>query len=135
MGVQTKDNDLFGNFRIDFQTQPTSVDAFFNDVPPIPVEKGEADIELDEWEIDVFPNPFNSKIRIHVRGQRTEDRGQTAEIQILNVSGKIVCQLTSDLCHLTSGISWNASHHPSGIYIAEIRAGNRRFNKTLTLLQ
>jgi hypothetical protein len=83
--------------------------------------------------VAVSPNPFHSTVAINVRSQKTEDRRQTVGIKIFNVSGKLVYQLTSDLCHLTSGISWNAAHLPSGIYLLKLNTGQKTITKRLFL--
>jgi hypothetical protein len=89
----------------------------------------------EEFGLEVMPNPVNHGTTIRInRSQRTEDRGQISEIKIFNLTGKIVYQLTSDLCHLTSGLSWNASNQPSGVYIIRAKLDNKSITK-LVLLQ
>jgi hypothetical protein len=86
--------------------------------------------------LSVEPNPFHSKTRIQVhREQKSEVRSQISEIKILDITGKMVYQLTSDLCHLTSGISWNASQHPTGIYIIELKHNRKKYTKRVMLIK
>jgi hypothetical protein len=86
--------------------------------------------------ISVRPNPFNSRTVIQVnRGQKTEDRGQIAGIKILDITGKIVYQLTSDLWHLASGISWNASQNPPGTYLIRLTAHNKTYTRKIVLMK
>jgi hypothetical protein len=83
-------------------------------------------------DIEVFPNPVRSNTVIRApSGQRSEDRGQNVKINVLNISGKIVHRLTSGLWHLTSGITWNPSSLPAGIYILKIQTATKTFSKRL----
>jgi hypothetical protein len=85
-----------------------------------------------EADIMVFPNPVSYSTVIQItRGQRSEDRGQIAEINILNISGKVVYQLTSDLCHLTSGLTLNPGRLPCGVYILKIKSFSKEYSKRL----
>jgi hypothetical protein len=87
---------------------------------PTDIESG--NISMDNgFKLSVNPNPVGSRTIIQLnRGQRSEVRGQIAEINILNIAGKVVCQLTSDLCSLTSGIAWNASKYAPGVYFIRL---------------
>jgi hypothetical protein len=74
----------------------------------------------------VFPNPFNTRVTIRVnRGQRTEDRGQHIQLNIYDLKGQLVDFLASDLWLLTSGISWNLSGLPAGIYLLKADLGGK----------
>jgi hypothetical protein len=85
------------------------------------VNKETAGLRASSIAMTVRPNPFNSRTVFQLnRGQKTEDRGQIAGIKILDITGKIVYQLTSDLWHLASDISWNASHQPAGVYLVRL---------------
>jgi hypothetical protein len=84
--------------------------------------------------LSVLPNPFNATTVIKVlRGQGAEDLGQSAYISILNIAGKKVFDLTSDLWHLSSGITWNPASLPAGIYFLRVQAGSARYIKRIFL--
>ncbi|OGJ90496.1 MAG: hypothetical protein A2487_03720 [Candidatus Raymondbacteria bacterium RifOxyC12_full_50_8] len=102
--------------------------------------------------MEVSPNPFNPTARIAVSSPRfarlaSESRwageaggqraagGEKTEIYIFNVHGKLVQKMPADFCQLTSGITWDASDLPSGVYVIKAMAGNVVLIKMATLLK
>jgi hypothetical protein len=77
--------------------------------------------------ISVVPNPFHSGTVIRVnRGRKTEGRRERVMINIYNVNGKLVD-------NLTSGILWNPLNLPAGIYMAAVTIGNKQLTKKIIL--
>jgi hypothetical protein len=92
--------------------------------------------EVPAETILVSPNPFNPNTVIQLTGgQKTEDREQNIQVRIYNTKGQMVDLLTSDLCHLTSGLSWNAEGFPSGIYLLKVMLGKKAFSRQITLMK
>jgi predicted amidohydrolase len=91
-----------------------------------PLERTEPVLKKADNLLRVFPNPFNTRVTIRVnRGQRTEDRGQHIQLNIYDLKGQLVHFLASDLWLLTSGISWNLSGLPAGIYLLKADLGGK----------
>ncbi|OGJ86579.1 MAG: hypothetical protein A2487_13580 [Candidatus Raymondbacteria bacterium RifOxyC12_full_50_8] len=68
--------------------------------------------------IDARPNPFNPAVLISVRARCS---APLQKITMYDISGKFVADLTSKT---TNGrVVWDASNHPSGVYIVRARAG------------
>jgi hypothetical protein len=77
----------------------------------------------------VYPNPFNSKIKIAVSFQPSAIRNFS--LKIFDINGKMIKDFSSIyLLPCTSylqaeGLSWNASNHPNGIYLVKFVHGNK----------
>jgi hypothetical protein len=76
-------------------------------------------------EATVFPNPVNHRAVIRITGDRT------AEIKILNITGKVVHRSTADPGQLAAGITWNPSGLPAGIYLLRIKMADKTFIKRI----
>jgi len=87
--------------------------------------------------ITIRPNPFNPSTVINIKEQVTSSKKQAGktEVKIFNVHGKLIQLLTADYLLLASGLTWDASSFPSGIYIARVRIGGMTATKTMTLLK
>jgi hypothetical protein len=81
--------------------------------------------------IRVSPNPFQSKIKIAISYQLPAI--SEAKLDIFNVNGKIVKELTADNRQLKAGISWNATNQPPGIYIVRVMINNRTYTRRIVL--
>jgi hypothetical protein len=69
--------------------------------------------------IDIFPNPFKPVCNIKVRREAYDMK--RVSLQIYNTSGKQVANLTPYASRITPyAYPWNASHLPSGIYLARL---------------
>jgi hypothetical protein len=81
----------------------------------------------------VSPNPFNQETRIAI-SYRPSAISQ-AELNILNVNGRLVKKLTVDSNRLAAGINWTASGQAAGVYIVRVNIGGRRFDRKIFLLK
>jgi hypothetical protein len=82
------------------------------------------------------PNPFYSNTIIRVqRTQNTGDRRQNIKLKIFNIKGEQVTILSPVFCVLHSGITWNASKYPSGLYLCRLTMGNRVLERKMILLK
>jgi hypothetical protein len=87
-------------------------------------------------EISVQPNPFSSSVNIRVqRTQNTGDRRQNTKVKIFNIKGELVTILSPEFCVLHSGITWNTSNHPPGLYVIRLNLGKKQFSKRIHLLK
>src|SRR3989339_170533 len=94
-------------------------------------EVATADVGIPE--LQLTPNPFNPSTTIRIKN--TVGSRQKAEIIFFDVHGKLVQMLTTDNHQLSSGIAWDASKQPSGIYIIKVVAGNRVLVKKAVLVK
>ena len=83
-------------------------------------------------ELIVTPNPFNPSVNIQVAGWRSG-----TELKILNVSGKVVVDLTKVQ---SSGmgqrqIVWNAAGQASGVYLIMLKTGKTQMKQKVMLIQ
>ena len=125
---------------ITFASKDTNLSAIHPVLEIITHESGTTDIEkeINNASIKIYasPNPFNPGTRIWVHGgQGAEVRDQKIKLKIYNINGKLIANLSSVRSLLTSGISWDASNKPSGLYFAHIKIGNKTFNKKLVLMR
>jgi hypothetical protein len=80
------------------------------------------------------PNPFNSMVNIMVR--RTANGVRCNTINVYNINGKLVANLTPYASRLTPyTFTWNPDNLAAGIYIIRAKAGNRTFQKRVTLVK
>ena len=91
------------------------------------------------------PNPFNPVVVIRVAndGRRggiqienagnMENAAPPMQLVIYDMSGRSV--IKSVIRSPKSAITWNASAHPSGLYLVRLRVGNRAAEKKITLLK
>jgi hypothetical protein len=82
--------------------------------------------------VSVFPNPFNSSIKINVRREAYGVR--RVSLQIYDISGKLVADLTPYAARIMPyAYTWNAPHLPSGIYLIQVKSGGSQYTKTVLL--
>jgi hypothetical protein len=60
---------------------------------------------------------------------------QKVKIDIYNCQGNLVDRLPTANCLLPTEVIWDASGHPSGIYIARIQWGGKRMTRQLVLMK
>jgi hypothetical protein len=152
MGVQTKDNDLFGNFRLDFQTVQTVPDTFYNDVPPIGVENRAPGKVSAGFTVRVAPNPFNAGVKIFINGivagdvETLQPVGANAgtagcnvsthpHVAIYDINGKLIRNFKSEIHNPRSAIEWDPAGLPNGVYIFRASYGNRTAQAKAVLLR
>jgi hypothetical protein len=99
---------------------------------PLPVE-GE-DVADGGVTLSADPNPFNPVVQIKVMGDARGEMRVT--LQVYDISGKLVADLTHHTSRITpNAYTWNASGHPSGLYIVRMQAGSRILQKKVTLIK
>ncbi|OGJ90005.1 MAG: hypothetical protein A2268_12550 [Candidatus Raymondbacteria bacterium RifOxyA12_full_50_37] len=97
--------------------------------------------------VEAVPNPFNPQTKITITNPSTKlgtsfkvpaspakrgERITNIELKIFNVQGKLVKELIPDI---SNSIVWDASAQPSGIYMAQIRVGEKILTKRLVLVK
>jgi len=98
-----------------------------NPAEPNPAQRGE---------IRVSPNPSHAVVRITVNGiLPMEAVGRNRELKIYHMSGKLIMDLSSQLRSPVSGVSWDASAMPSGVYVVRWRMGNEMLERKIMLLR
>ncbi|OGJ90031.1 MAG: hypothetical protein A2268_12685 [Candidatus Raymondbacteria bacterium RifOxyA12_full_50_37] len=87
----------------------------------------------DKTGIIAYPNPFNPVVTISSKNPAASSK--KIEIKIYNTQGKIVQKLSTGSLLLSTGISWDASDQPSGIYIIRATVGNSTMLKKISLIK
>lgn len=92
----------------------------------------------------VCPNPFNPVVSITINGMgmALNRKGMInhaptiiPQIAIYDITGRCVYKVYIEPSNTTTGIIWNASKNPSGLYIAHIKIGDKTFKKKLVLIK
>jgi hypothetical protein len=81
-----------------------------------------------EFSVIVNPNPFYSTTVITVKSNDNGKR-KNINIQIFSINGKMVKDFSSSIYLL----SWNAADLPSGIYLLNLKIGNKAVSKKVLL--
>jgi hypothetical protein len=100
-----------------------------------------------ELRIDVYPNPFNSSVKISVETRHAS----SLQIEIYDIAGKLVgtpCGTNAPLSPLSRGTDTNAKHEgqgvyvwrpapsvPSGVYLVRAKIGNSEIAKRIVYLK
>jgi hypothetical protein len=100
---------------------------------PLPVEGRETG-EPDAPVLTAHPNPFNPTVTLRFRIADFGLRNIT-RLAVYNARGKRVADFQSEIRNHQSAIEWTASGHPSGVYIVRLTAGNRIYEKKITLIK
>jgi hypothetical protein len=98
---------------------------------PGAIEDGGRLARLEGPALTTRPNPFNPAIKIAVSGQRIADGN--IGIAIYNIDGKIVYRLSATSYQLSAGITWNATGHPSGVYIIRATVNGQVLTRRIVL--
>ncbi|MBK6765371.1 MAG: T9SS type A sorting domain-containing protein [bacterium] len=80
----------------------------------------------------VFPNPGNAEFRLNY----SLERAGATRLKVFDTQGRAVATLVDD--HRAAGehvVNWDAGRQPSGVYFAELRAGNARQVQKLVLMK
>ncbi|OGK07386.1 MAG: hypothetical protein A2519_21200 [Candidatus Raymondbacteria bacterium RIFOXYD12_FULL_49_13] len=89
--------------------------------------------------LSVFPNPFNPRTRIAVSPPYDGQAAGCEKVlfEIYNLHGKLVQKLLTagGSADERTGITWDASGLPSGVYVIRALAGNATVSRTVTFLQ
>jgi hypothetical protein len=82
--------------------------------------------------LEVYPNPFNSAVKIMVR--RYAYGVWRVSLKIYDISGKLVKDFTPYASRITPySFAWNASTLPAGIYLLKLNVGQKTITKKLFL--
>ncbi|MCK5832486.1 T9SS type A sorting domain-containing protein [bacterium] len=123
-GVMLDDGYLFGIDRY--------IGIHVYEIQKTVIAKGPAEKPLEAAFIDVFPNPFNSRVSISIDiPKRTE-----VDLAIYDISGRKVTTIIDDV--LPAGrynLAWRADDQASGTYFAVLRASGRELKKKLLLVK
>jgi hypothetical protein len=88
----------------------------------------------DKTGLLIIPNPFNSNIKIKVR--REAYGVQRVSLQIYNVRGKLVADLTPYASRITPyAYTWNAADYPSGTYLVHAAVGTKSLTRRIALVK
>ncbi|OGK02684.1 MAG: hypothetical protein A2487_01000 [Candidatus Raymondbacteria bacterium RifOxyC12_full_50_8] len=85
--------------------------------------------------VSVHPNPFNPVVKIVISGQATAVNRENIIISICNIQGAQVAALTARNSRLATGVTWDASSQPSGVYIVRLSMGGQKYSSKITLLK
>jgi hypothetical protein len=94
---------------------------------PLSVKHGGVGLEPGMYGISVSPNPFGTSVDI------TADfkfKISNLKFKICNINGQ---QIFSKSVSSSERIRWNASGHPTGIYLLVVDTGTRKLSKRLVL--
>ena len=102
--------------------------------PEISIEQPPEDMAANAG-LTAAPNPFNASVKLTYGVPRTAYSGKTpVTLAIFDINGKMVKSLTRYAAHGTQyEYHWDAAGLPSGVYIAKLLAGNRRYTEKLVL--
>ncbi|MBT5955695.1 MAG: T9SS type A sorting domain-containing protein, partial [Candidatus Marinimicrobia bacterium] len=81
---------------------------------------------------NIYPNPFNPVVNI----QYSNDTVGNISIRIYNIKGEQIETLVDS--HVSVGqhkVIWNASNHPTGIYIVRLTSPNKAITQKIILLK
>ena len=84
--------------------------------------------------IEAYPNPFNSAVKIAIIQQQAAG-SQKMEIAIYNVQGGLVKNLPAASRPLSTGITWDASDQPTGVYVVRARVNNVQLSKKIAFVK
>jgi hypothetical protein len=79
--------------------------------------------------IRIFPNPFNSVTTLYLDFKFKNN----SKLKIFNIGGAQI--FSYKLQGNQRAVKWDARQMPNGIYILEIKTGNRSYSKTIFLLK
>ena len=90
----------------------------------------EIDVEPDNFDIDIYPNPFNTACKIDFNLPNSPD----LSVAIYNVRGQVVDEF-SGLSGGKGSIVWDASDCPSGIYLVCATSNNIQLVKKVLFIE
>ena len=108
------------------------VDEVAIEVAGLSTDNEPAAIMQESLSLVTSPNPFNPSVNIQVAGWRSG-----MELKILNVSGKVVADLTKVQCGDTGQrqVVWNALGQASGVYLVMLRQGKTEIKRKVMLIR
>jgi hypothetical protein len=138
MAVQTKDDDMFGNFRLDFQMNRTVRDPFYDDLPPVSVENGAASVFPGGMTLSAAPNPFKPAVAISwtnsgmVETIHESSQHEAPKLAIYDIHGRMVQSFQAPA---NGRIVWNAADQASGMYLIRLVKGEKTVEKKIYLIK
>ncbi|OGJ86539.1 MAG: hypothetical protein A2268_07455 [Candidatus Raymondbacteria bacterium RifOxyA12_full_50_37] len=85
--------------------------------------------------ISAQPHPFNSRTAITVGYDVDDWQKDKIKVQVYNLEGMLMQTLLPTAFHSTQYalhlVDWDASSHPSGVYILKVKSGNSIYSKKL----
>ncbi len=93
--------------------------------------EGEAEREERYSVLEIYPNPFNSRVVISYVLERALD----VRIEIYDIRGRLVDRVERRDTAGSHSITWNGEKCSSGVYFVVLRAGGRKEIKKVVLLK
>lgn len=131
---------IFGQVSLALDSNDTPHIAF-HDSRTFYARRSEVGIEdkksgLQDKTITIFPNPARSSVKIGITGGYKK----IESLRIFDVSGRLVCDLSSKWCHPPNMIIWDMcdNHNnkvKSGIYFLEAKIGSKSIKKKVIVLK
>ena len=108
------------------------VDEVAIEISGLSTDNEPAVIRQEGLSLAASPNPFNPSVNIQVAGWRSG-----TELRILNVSGKVVADLTKVLNSGTGQqrVLWNAAGQASGVYLVMLRQGKTELKRKVIMIR
>ena len=125
--------------------QPVTIDAnavYHNTVPPrfsvtisgFGLSSEDSSLPVEFTLHPAYPNPFNPSTTISFDILDAADRNTS--LHIYDITGKLVETLVNGTVPVgTHTITWNPKNLSSGLYIVQLKVGNKAFNQKLTFLK
>jgi len=138
-GVKSSDSKVFV---LGFPLYFTETNSTQNYIEMVMEEFGETQLEnYFEYEItsyelmSAYPNPFNPRTTISFTLPAVE-KSQAVSLQILNLQGQLIETLINQQTEARyHQVIWDATNHPSGVYIAKLIAGDFTQTQKLVLVK
>ncbi|OGK07113.1 MAG: hypothetical protein A2487_20255 [Candidatus Raymondbacteria bacterium RifOxyC12_full_50_8] len=92
----------------------------------------------DEIELSVWPNPFSMGALITAGLPNTGNQSPNLEVRIFDLHGRLVQsfdQVRTANNSQRSSINWDASRHPSGVYIIKLKVGGTVLSRRAILFK
>jgi hypothetical protein len=82
--------------------------------------------------IAVYPNPFNHSTAIRIQGLASLGN---ARLCIYNINGRLLADFTKQVSQGRKIIHWKSLYMPNGLYIIQLKSGNRVINRKIALVK
>ncbi len=92
----------------------------------------EIDYLPTNFDFSIFPNPFNSSIKIHISG----DKINFLEISIFNINGVLIKNIhKNNFLESSFLLDWDSMKNGSGVYFLRINADNTIIHKKISYIK
>ena len=96
------------------------------------LRSNEPELSPDSFNLSMFPNPFNSSIKIHITGNKID----FIKINVFNLNGVLIKNIyEKNINENFFEIDWAPSHHGSGIYLIRINVDNEIFHRKVSYIK